>query len=112
MSRQVPTSDHDRGAGYSPAGMMKCMTDDVTIVQARIPVSDVRRLDHDVQALGLRSRSDAVREGLRLLHREARHAALASDYDLFYRDVHVPLDGIAAVGDKVAAETMTTLRAR
>ena len=64
------------------------------------------QLDADLVTLGLRTRSDAIREGLRLLHREARQAALAQEYDLFYGTAEAPVSDVAAVGDRVAAEAM------
>ena len=68
--------------------------------------ADVAQLDADRAALGLRTRSDAVREGLRLLHRQARLAALARDYDDFYGRTQAPVGDTAAAGDLVAAETI------
>lgn len=68
---------------------------------------DVEQLDADLDVLGLRTRSDAIREGLRLLHKQARYAALAQDYDNFYgAEREAPLSDLAAAGDQVAAETM------
>lgn len=72
-------------------------------------VADARRLDADAHALGLANRSEAVREGLRLLHRRARHAALADDYDAFSGAgakvpvSKVPVSEIAAIGEQIAA---------
>ncbi len=80
----------------------------MTLVQARISVTDAGRLDADVEALGLTSRSEGVRAALRLLHRRARHAALARDYDDFYGSGgQAPGGEVAAVGDQIAAETLT-----
>lgn len=83
------------------------MTEGMTLVQARVPEADAQQLDTDANLLGLSSRSEAVREGLRLLHRRARHAALAHDYDTFYgTDVTAPGGDIATVGEQVATETL------
>lgn len=87
--------------------MMLCMTERGALVQARVSVADGLQLDADAQALGLANRSEAVREGLRLLHRRARHAVLASDYDAFYgTDTQAPVNEVAAIGDQVAAVTI------
>ena len=87
--------------------MMICMTEQ-QIVQTRMSPEDVERLDEDRSVLGLRTRSDAVREGLRLLHQQARYAALAKEYDDFYgAGVEAPVSDVAAAGDVIAAEAMT-----
>jgi Arc/MetJ-type ribon-helix-helix transcriptional regulator len=83
------------------------MTDNTTVVQARVPSGVARQADEDAALLGLPNRSAAVREGLRLLHRRARELALARDYDDFYQGEPAPLGEVAAVGDQVAAETIT-----
>ena len=81
---------------------------EVEIVQARLAHEDANQMDADRQVLGLRTRSDAVREGLRLLHREARHVALGREYDSFYgTEAEAPVSDIAAVGDEIAAEAMS-----
>lgn len=86
--------------------MMVCMTAP-EIVQARLTSEDAAQLDDDRKVLGLATRSDAVREGLRLLHKTARYAALAQEYDGFYGEgTQAPVGDIAAYGDQVAAETM------
>jgi len=88
--------------------MMLCVKERMTIVQARVHASDASQLDADAEALGLANRSEAVRAALRLLHRQARHAALARDYDAFYgHEVEAPLGEVAAVGDQVAAPVLT-----
>lgn len=88
--------------------MLISMTVSMTLVQARVPEDDARRLDHDMRALGLSSRSEALREGLRLLHRRARHAALAHDYDNFYgTGKQAPVSDVTAWGDQIAADTMS-----
>jgi Arc/MetJ-type ribon-helix-helix transcriptional regulator len=89
--------------------MMGRMTDR-QIIQARMSTDDVAQLDADRVALGLATRSDAIREGLRLLHRQARHTALARDYDDFYGHQEAPLSDLAAMGDIVAAEHLDSSR--
>ncbi len=77
------------------------------IVQARLTPEDVEQLDDDRKILGLATRSDAVREGLRLLHKTARYAALAQEYDAFYGSgAQAPMGAATAYGDLVAAESM------
>lgn len=88
--------------------MMSAMTNRMTLVQARVSDADARQLDADVHALGLASRSEALREGLRLLHRRARHAAVARDYDNFYgTGVQAPVSDVTVIGDQIAAEAIT-----
>lgn len=82
------------------------------VIQARVEAAEVRRLDDDLRVLGLGSRSDAIRAGLRLLHREARDAALSREYDQFYGGTEAPVSDIAAIGDEVAAEAITSSRFR
>jgi Arc/MetJ-type ribon-helix-helix transcriptional regulator len=77
----------------------------MTLVQARVSRADAQRLDDDAGELGLASRSEAVREGLRLLHRRARDAALAREYDEFYGG-EAPLSDVTAAGDHIAAGTI------
>lgn len=85
---------------------MNCMTTP-EVVQARLTAQDAAQLDDDRKVLGLATRSDAVREGLRLLHKTARYAALAQEYDDFYgAGGQAPTGAIAAYGDVVAAESM------
>ena len=88
--------------------MMIGMTVRMALVQARVSESDARQLDDDTHVLGFPDRSAAVREGLRLLHRKARDAALASDYDAFYGAAgEAPVGDVTALGDQIAVEAMT-----
>lgn len=87
---------------------MIAMTGHMTLVQARVSEADAHRLDADARALGLTNRSEAIREGLRLLHGRARHAALARDYDTFYGTAgQAPVSDVAAIGDQIAAAAIT-----
>lgn len=87
--------------------MMEAMTRGKTLVQARVSEADARRLDADAAALGLTNRSEAIREAMRLLHRRARHAVLARDYDSFYgTGAQAPISDATAIGDQIAALTM------
>lgn len=87
------------------------MTNRMTVVQARMSEADARQLDADASVLGLANRSEALREGLRLLHRRARHAALARDYDDFYgTGSEPPVSDVTAIGDQIGAETIAARR--
>lgn len=88
-----------------------CMTDEQTaLVQARLTEYHARQVDQDIVTLGLRSRSEAVREGLRLLHHHAEQDALAHEYDKFYGNQEAPLTEMTAIGDQLAAQAMATDR--
>ncbi|MGH3519481.1 MAG: ribbon-helix-helix protein, CopG family [Haloechinothrix sp.] len=78
----------------------------MTLVQARLSEERARQLDHDIAALGLKNRSDAVREGLKLLHRRAANARLAREYDDFYGTDQAPISDVSAAGDEIAAGAM------
>lgn len=78
-----------------------------TLVQARLSAGHARQVDQDLETLGLKNRSEAVREGLRLLHRRAAHVALADEYDAFYGEGQAPVSDLTAQGADIAAETMT-----
>lgn len=83
------------------------MTEQMTLMQARLSEKHARQVDQDIATLGLRSRSEAVREGLKLLHRQAAHAALAREYDDFYGNAEAPVSDVTAIGDEVAVEAMS-----
>lgn len=87
------------------------MTEEHTsLVQARLSAQHARQVDQDMATLGLRTRSDAVRAGLRLLHRQARQEALAREYDEFYGGQPAPLTDTTAIGDQLAAHVMSAER--
>lgn len=66
-------------------------------VQARIDAGFARELlESDAPVLGLSSVSELVREGLRLLHRQARELAMAAAYDDFYGGGAAPVSEITA----------------
>lgn len=86
---------------------MNVMTERTILIQARVLESDARRLDADAYALGLTNRSAAIREAMRLLHRRARHALLALEYDTFYGEgSEAPLSDVTAIGDEVASSSI------
>jgi Arc/MetJ-type ribon-helix-helix transcriptional regulator len=77
------------------------------VVQARLTDQHARQVEQDMATLGLRTHSEAVREGLRLLHKEAEQDALAHEYDEFYGPGHeAPPTTMTAIGDQLAAEVV------
>jgi hypothetical protein len=63
-------------------------------MQARVDADFARKLEQDAAILGLPSSSELVREGLRLLHKQARELAMAASYEDFYGDVSAPVSEI------------------
>jgi len=66
------------------------------VVQARISEVEAEMVQADALQLGLEGTSEAVREGLALLHRRAQLSALAQSYDDFYGGVPAPLTDVTA----------------
>jgi len=68
-------------------------------MQARVDADFARELiESDAKVLGLSGASELVREGLRLVHKQAREAAMAAEYDKFYGGEAAPLpEGVAAI---------------
>ena len=66
------------------------------MVQARVPAELAEQLPADIETLGLEGTSDAIREGLLLLHRKARMLALGQSYDAFYGDERAPVSDVTA----------------
>ena len=71
-------------------------------MQARVDADFARELvEADAPVLGLDGTSALVREGLRLVHKQARELAMAKEYDEFYGGEPAPLPkGVAAVWDE------------
>jgi hypothetical protein len=65
-------------------------------MQARVDAGFARELEADAAVLGLRSASELVREGLRLVHRQARELAMAGSYDEFYAGKPAPVSEVTA----------------
>jgi hypothetical protein len=66
-------------------------------MQARVDERFANELmEHDAPVLGLTSASELVREGLRLLHRQAREQAMADSYDRFYDGQPAPVSEVTA----------------
>ncbi|HEX9232126.1 MAG TPA: hypothetical protein VF869_09465 [Jatrophihabitantaceae bacterium] len=66
------------------------------LMQARIPREIADHVASDAMVLGLDGVSDAIREGLRLLHRRAELIALAEEYDDFYGGTPAPVSDATA----------------
>lgn len=68
-------------------------------MQARVDADFARELiESDAKVLGLSGASELVREGLRLVHKQAREAAMAAEYEEFYGGEAAPLpEGVAAI---------------
>jgi len=91
--------------------MIVCMTS--VIVQTQLPANEVQQLDRDRKLLGLVTRSDAIRQALRLLHKRAEDEAIIREYDEFYgKDVRAPLSDLSAIGDVGEASQPSVKRMR
>ena len=66
------------------------------VVQARVSEAEAATAQADAAQLGLEGTSEAVREGLALLHRRAQLSALAQSYDDFYGGTPAPLSDVTA----------------
>lgn len=99
-SQAVPEQTATRGTGRSrPRRQPAAGT---VTMQARVDAAFARELvGHDAAVLGLEGPSELVREGLRLVHRQAREMDLAAAYDEFYDGQPAPLPAgvVAADGD-------------
>jgi hypothetical protein len=66
-------------------------------LQARVDAIFARELlEVDAAVLGLHGASEVVREGLRLLHKQARELAMARSYDEFYGGQPAPVSDVTA----------------
>lgn len=65
-------------------------------MQARVDARFARELESDAAVLGLQSTSDLVREGLRLVHRQAGELAMAASYEKFYGGSPAPVSPVTA----------------
>ncbi len=66
------------------------------VVQARVSEAEAAAAQADAAVLGLEGTSEAVREGLALLHRRAQLTALGKSYDEFYGGEPAPLSDVTA----------------
>jgi hypothetical protein len=77
------------------------------MAQVRLRADEAASLDHSMQVLQISSTSEALREGLRLLHREATEIEAAANIRAFYQGESAPLpDGVMPVdeADLLAAD--------
>ena len=65
-------------------------------MQARVSEAEAATVQQDAALLGLEGTSEAVREGLALLHRRAHLIALSRSYDDFYGGEAAPLSEVTA----------------
>lgn len=63
--------------------------------QTRLSGDAAEVYERDLKALGL-DRSEALRRGLRLLHREALEVRMAQDVEAFYGGARAPLSDVTA----------------
>src|SRR5579871_5642769 len=82
-----------RRASRGPAALQRAGT---VTMQARVDSGFARELEADAAVLGLRSASELVREGLRLVHEQARELAMAAGYDEFYAGKPAPVSEVTA----------------
>jgi hypothetical protein len=80
------------GAAPRPGGAAR----GTVTIQARVDAAFARELEADAVVLGLRSASELVREGLRLVHKQARELAMAASYDEFYGGHAAPVSDVTA----------------
>lgn len=66
------------------------------VMQARVPKEIAQHVPDDTEVLGLDGQSDAIREGLRLLHQKAQLVALGMNYDHFYDSQPAPVSELTA----------------
>ncbi|MCB5170240.1 hypothetical protein LG634_36260 [Streptomyces bambusae] len=70
------------------------------LAQVRLRSDEVQALQEVMRTLNLKSTSDALREGLRLLAREASEVGAAEEIRTFYGRQGAPLpDGVTEPGD-------------
>lgn len=65
-------------------------------MQARVSEAEAATAQQDAAMLGLEGTSEAIREGLALLHRRAQQVALSRSYDDFYGGEPAPLSEVTA----------------
>ena len=67
-----------------------------SILQTRVSADLITQLAADAEILGLANVSEALREGIELIHRRAEQVRLAQSYDDFYGGRPAPLDEVTA----------------
>lgn len=66
-----------------------------SIWQTRLSREAAATYEEDLEVLGI-DRSEALRRGLRLLHREALETRMAGDVEDFYKGARAPLSDVTA----------------
>lgn len=66
-----------------------------SIWQTRLSREAAATYEEDLEVLGI-DRSEALRRGLRLLHREALETRMAGDVEDFYQGARAPLSDVTA----------------
>ena len=85
-----------RSARRASRGKVALQRAGTVTMQARVDAGFARELEADAAVLGLRSASELVREGLRLVHKQARELAMAASYDEFYAGKPAPVSEVTA----------------
>jgi len=70
-----------------------------TVWQTRLPREAAAAYENDLKILGI-DRSEALRRGLKLLHREALETRMAREVEEFYRGDRAPLSEVTAAAYK------------
>lgn len=74
------------------------------LAQVRLRDDEMQALEQVMRTLDLASTSDALREGLKLLTREAAEVGAAEEIRAFYREQHAPLpEGVVEPSDSELA---------
>lgn len=74
--------------------------------QVRLRPDELARLEHSMRVLQIASTSEALREGLRLLEREAYEEESAAEIRAFYQNRTAPLpDGVVPIDEAEMAAT-------
>jgi hypothetical protein len=96
-ARTSQTRQKQRGSGAT------------SVAQVRLRPDELEDLQHVMQTLKLDSLSDALREGLRLLSREATEVAAAQEIRDYYQGAQVPTPAgvLPATADELAAADET-----
>lgn len=88
----------------APAGREAAVFGRSRLAQVRLRDDEMQALERVMQTLDLASTSDALREGLKLLAKEAAEVSAAEDIRAFYGEQSVPLPaGVAEPSDSELA---------
>ena len=94
-------------APQTKVAAVQAVTVEKPVVQLRLRGDESAWLEYSMRVLALGSTSEALREGLRLLHREASEVEAAENIRAFYQGEPAPLpDGVvpADEADLIAAD--------